>query len=104
MDILFDEPTGALDPEMVGEVLSVIRELAKEGTNSPRRVRTRQGGYELAKEGLTLVVVTHAMRFARDVADTIVFMEGGRIREVAPPQAFFADPQSERAGRFLTRP
>ena len=81
--ILFDEPTSALDPEMVGEVLSVI--------------------HELAKEGLTMVIVTHEMRFARDVADTIVFMEGGCIREVAPPQAFFTDPQSERAKRFLTR-
>lgn len=81
--ILFDEPTSALDPEMVGEVLGVIR--------------------ELAKEGLTMVVVTHEMSFARDVADTIVFMEGGCIREVAAPHTFFTDPQSERAKRFLTR-
>jgi len=51
-----------------------------------------------------MVVVTHEMRFARDVADTIVFMEGGRIREVAPPRTFLTDPQSEHAGRFLTRP
>ena len=81
--ILFDEPTSALDPEMVGEVLGVIR--------------------ELAQEGLTMVVVTHEMGFARDVADTIVFMEGGCIREVATPHAFFTDPQSDRAKRFLTR-
>lgn len=81
--ILFDEPTSALDPEMVGEVLSVIR--------------------ELAKEGMTMVVVTHEMGFARDVADTIVFMDGGRIVETAPPRAFFENPQSDRARRFLAR-
>ncbi|MGV7032312.1 amino acid ABC transporter ATP-binding protein [Methylobacterium symbioticum] len=81
--ILFDEPTSALDPEMVGEVLGVIR--------------------ELAKEGLTMVVVTHEMGFARDVADTIVFMDGGRIREVATPTAFFTNPQSDRAQRFIRR-
>jgi polar amino acid transport system ATP-binding protein len=81
--ILFDEPTSALDPEMVGEVLSVI--------------------HELAKEGLTMVIVTHEMRFARDVADTIVFMEGGCIREIAPPGTFFTEPRTDRAKRFLTR-
>jgi polar amino acid transport system ATP-binding protein len=81
--ILFDEPTSALDPEMVGEVLGVIR--------------------ELAREGLTMVVVTHEMAFARDVADTIVFMDGGCIREIAPPAEFFADPRTERARRFLGR-
>lgn len=81
--ILFDEPTSALDPEMVGEVLSVIR--------------------QLAAEGMTMVIVTHEMGFARDVADTIVFMEGGLIREVAPPNVFFENPQSERARRFVAR-
>lgn len=81
--ILFDEPTSALDPEMVGEVLSVIQ--------------------ELAKEGLTMVIVTHEMRFARDVADTIVFMDGGCIREIAPPGTFFTEPRTDRAKRFLTR-
>ena len=81
--ILFDEPTSALDPEMVGEVLSVI--------------------HELAKEGLTMVIVTHEMRFARDVADTIVFMEGGRIREITPPGTFFTKPRTDRAKRFLSR-
>lgn len=81
--ILFDEPTSALDPEMVGEVLGVIR--------------------ELAKEGLTMVVVTHEMGFARDVADTIVFMDAGRIREIAAPRDFFTNPQSERAKRFIQR-
>lgn len=81
--ILFDEPTSALDPEMVGEVLGVIR--------------------ELAREGLTMVIVTHEMSFARDVADTIVFMDGGRIREVAAPTDFFTDPQSDRARRFIFR-
>jgi polar amino acid transport system ATP-binding protein len=81
--ILFDEPTSALDPEMVGEVLCVIR--------------------ELAREGLTMVVVTHEMSFAREVADTIVFMDGGRIREVAAPTDFFSNPQSDRARRFIFR-
>jgi polar amino acid transport system ATP-binding protein len=81
--ILFDEPTSALDPEMVGEVLSVIR--------------------QLAAEGMTMVIVTHEMNFARDVADTIVFMEGGLIREVAPPNVFFENPQTERARRFVAR-
>ncbi|KOX56108.1 hypothetical protein ADL19_10405 [Streptomyces purpurogeneiscleroticus] len=82
--ILFDEPTSALDPEMVGEVLSVIR--------------------ELAREGLTMVIVTHEMSFAREIADTIVFMDGGRIREIAAPTDFFTNPQSERARRFIFRP
>ncbi|MFF9552290.1 amino acid ABC transporter ATP-binding protein [Methylobacterium fujisawaense] len=81
--ILFDEPTSALDPEMVGEVLSVIR--------------------ELAREGLTMVIVTHEMSFAREIADTIVFMDGGRIREIAAPTDFFTNPQSERARRFIFR-
>jgi polar amino acid transport system ATP-binding protein len=81
--ILFDEPTSALDPEMVGEVLSVIR--------------------QLAAEGMTMVIVTHEMGFARDVADTIVFMEGGLIREVAPPNVFFENPRTERARRFVAR-
>lgn len=81
--ILFDEPTSALDPEMVREVLCVIR--------------------ELAREGLTMVVVTHEMSFAREVADTIVFMDGGRIREVAAPMDFFTNPQSDRARRFVFR-
>lgn len=81
--ILFDEPTSALDPEMVGEVLNVIR--------------------QLAQEGMTMVIVTHEMGFARDVADTIVFMDGGRIQEVAPPDVFFDNPRTERARRFLSR-
>ncbi len=81
--ILFDEPTSALDPEMVGEVLGVIR--------------------ELAREGLTMVIVTHEMSFAREVADTIVFMDGGRIREVAAPGEFFTNPRSDRARRFILR-
>ncbi|GLS42845.1 amino acid ABC transporter ATP-binding protein [Methylobacterium brachythecii] len=81
--ILFDEPTSALDPEMVGEVLAVIR--------------------GLAQDGLTMVVVTHEMAFARKVADTIVFMDAGRVREVATPHDFFANPQSERTKRFIAR-
>ncbi|MCJ2065218.1 amino acid ABC transporter ATP-binding protein [Methylobacterium sp. J-088] len=81
--ILFDEPTSALDPEMVGEVLGVIR--------------------ELAREGLTMVIVTHEMSFARDVADTIVFMEGGCIREVATPHDFFTAPRTDRAKGFILR-
>lgn len=81
--ILFDKPTSALDPEMVGEVLGVIR--------------------ELAPEGMTMVVVTHEMGFARDVADTIVFMDGGRILETASPAVFFQNSKSERARRFISR-
>jgi polar amino acid transport system ATP-binding protein len=81
--MLFDEPTSALDPEMVGEVLTVIRDLA-------------QGG-------LTMIIVTHEMAFAREIADRLVFMDQGRIVEVAPPEQFFPAPASERARRFLAR-
>ena len=79
--MLFDEPTSALDPEMIGEVLDVM--------------------VELAETGMTMVVVTHEMGFARKVADTMVFMEAGRIVEVSPPQTFFTNPQSARARVFL---
>jgi polar amino acid transport system ATP-binding protein len=81
--LLFDEPTSALDPEMVGEVLTVMR--------------------ELASEGLTMLIVTHEMAFARDVADRIVFIDGGRIIETGAPMDFFTRPQTERARRFLAR-
>ncbi|MDR5759504.1 amino acid ABC transporter ATP-binding protein [Caballeronia sp. LZ035] len=81
--ILFDEPTSALDPEMVSEVLQVM--------------------LELAKSGMTMIVVTHEMGFARQAADRIVFMDAGRIVEVAQPDAFFAGPQSERGRDFLSR-
>jgi len=79
--MLFDEPTSALDPEMIGEVLDVMIELA--GT------------------GMTMVVVTHEMGFARKVADTMVFMESGQIVETAPPDIFFTAPKSARARLFL---
>jgi ABC-type polar amino acid transport system ATPase subunit len=79
--MLFDEPTSALDPEMIGEVLDVM--------------------VELAETGMTMVVVTHEMGFARKVADTMVFMEAGRIVEISPPQTFFTNPQSARARLFL---
>ncbi|MCW5624602.1 MAG: amino acid ABC transporter ATP-binding protein [Burkholderiales bacterium] len=79
--MLFDEPTSALDPEMVGEVLKVIR--------------------DLAADGMTMMVVTHEMGFARDVADRVVFIDHGRILEVTPPEQFFTAPQCERAERFL---
>ncbi|MEI9891763.1 MAG: amino acid ABC transporter ATP-binding protein [Caulobacteraceae bacterium] len=79
--LLFDEPTSALDPEMIGEVLSVIR--------------------ELAHSGITLVIVTHEMGFAREVADRIVFIDGGQILEDAPPSRFFSAPGHPRAQRFL---
>jgi ABC-type polar amino acid transport system ATPase subunit len=79
--MLFDEPTSALDPEMIGEVLDVMVELA--GT------------------GMTMVVVTHEMGFARKVADTMVFMEAGRIVEVSSPDTFFTNPQTARARTFL---
>ena len=81
--ILFDEPTSALDPEMINEVLDVMVELA--GT------------------GITMVCVTHEMGFARKVADTMVFMEAGRIVEVAPPEKFFSNPESERCRMFLNQ-
>ena len=79
--MLFDEPTSALDPEMVGEVLQVMK--------------------GLARDGMTMVCVTHEMGFAREVADTVWFMDGGRIVEVAGPEAFFGRPETERARKFL---
>jgi ABC-type polar amino acid transport system ATPase subunit len=81
--MLFDEPTSALDPEMVGEVLDVM--------------------VELAESGMTMVVVTHEMGFARRVADRVVFMDQGEIVEVAPPAAFFDHPRNERTRRFLSQ-
>jgi ABC-type polar amino acid transport system ATPase subunit len=81
--MLFDEPTSALDPEMIREVLDVME--------------------DLAREGMTMVCVTHEMGFARRVADTVVFMDRGRIVESAPPAAFFAAPQTERCREFLGR-
>ena len=81
--MLFDEPTSALDPEMVGEVLELMG--------------------ALAKEGMTMVVVTHEMGFARQVADRVVFMDEGAILEENEPQAFFAAPQQERTRKFLAQ-
>ena len=81
--MLFDEPTSALDPELVGEVLAVIR--------------------DLARDGMTMLVVTHEMQFAREVGTRLVFMDGGRIVEDTRPEAFFANPASERAREFLRR-
>ncbi|MDP9401970.1 MAG: amino acid ABC transporter ATP-binding protein [Actinomycetota bacterium] len=81
--MLFDEPTSALDPEMIKEVLDVMT--------------------ELASEGKTMVVVSHEMGFARSAAQRVVFMDDGRIVEVAPPDRFFSDPQSERAKDFLSK-
>ncbi len=80
--MLFDEPTSALDPEMVGEVLAVMR--------------------ALAKDGMTMMCVTHEMGFAREVADRVWFMDAGQILETADPQAFFKNPQHPRAQRFLS--
>jgi len=81
--MLFDEPTSALDPEMVKEVLDVMTELANDGT--------------------TMLVVSHEMGFARQVADRMVFMDEGQIVEVAPPAEFFADPRHERTKLFLSQ-
>ncbi len=81
--MLFDEPTSALDPEMVGEVLDVMR--------------------ELAQEKMTMVVVTHEMGFAREVATRVMFMDGGNFVEEAPPQEFFGQPKNERLKTFLSR-
>jgi putative glutamine transport system ATP-binding protein len=81
--LLFDEPTSALDPEMIGEVLDVIR--------------------DLAHTGITMAIVTHEMGFAREVADRVVFVDGGRILEIDAPSVFFANPQHERARAFLSK-
>ena len=79
--MLFDEPTSALDPEMVGEVLEVMK--------------------ELAKEGMTMVVVTHEMGFAKEVADTVIFMEEGKVAEKGTPQEIFENPSHPRLKEFL---
>jgi glutamate transport system ATP-binding protein len=81
--ILFDEPTSALDPEMITEVLDVMR--------------------DLAAAGMTMMVVSHEMGFARSAANRVVFMDGGRVLEQAPPEQFFADPTTERAKDFLSK-
>ncbi len=81
--MLFDEPTSSLDPELVGEVLSVMR--------------------NLATEGMTMVVVTHEMSFARDVCQEVVFMDEGQVVEQSTPEKFFSNPQTDRAKRFLAR-
>jgi glutamate/aspartate transport system ATP-binding protein len=81
--MLFDEPTSALDPETISEVLDVMT--------------------ELAQDGMTMMVVTHEMGFARHVAHRVVFMDGGRILEQAAAQAFFAEPATDRARLFLSK-
>ncbi len=81
--MLFDEPTSALDPELVGEVLATMK--------------------ELAEEGMTMVVVTHEMGFAREVADWVVYMHGGRIIEVGHPEEIFENPVEERTREFLSK-
>jgi len=81
--MLFDEPTSALDPEMIGEVLDVMR--------------------DLAKEGMTMVIVTHEMGFAREAADRIIFMDEGKILEMTKPSEFFENPKNERTKQFLSR-
>jgi general L-amino acid transport system ATP-binding protein len=81
--MLFDEPTSALDPEMIKEVLDVM--------------------VELAREGMTMMVVTHEMGFAKTVADRVIFMDGGSIVEAAPPAEFFGQPKTDRAKLFLSQ-
>ena len=81
--MLFDEPTSALDPEMIGEVLDVMK--------------------TLAKEGMTMVVVTHEMGFAREVADRVIFMDSGKIVEVGSPEHFFTNPSHDRTKLFLNQ-
>jgi ABC-type polar amino acid transport system ATPase subunit len=81
--MLFDEPTSALDPELVGEVLEVIR--------------------ALAADGMTMLVVTHEMQFAREVGTRVLFMDAGRVLEDAPPRMFFTNPRQTRAKEFLRR-
>jgi polar amino acid transport system ATP-binding protein len=79
--MLFDEPTSALDPELVGEVLGVMK--------------------QLAEDGMTMMVVTHEMKFAHEVADRVIFIDGGRIVEEGPPKAVFGNPRNERTRAFL---
>ena len=81
--LLFDEPTSALDPEMVGEVLELMK--------------------TLAKDGMTMLVVTHEMGFAREVASRVIFIDGGHIQEDKPPQEFFANPENQRLRDFLSK-
>lgn len=81
--ILFDEPTSALDPELVGEVLSVMK--------------------KVAKEGITMIVVTHEMSFASDIASRVIFMDGGVVVEEGPPNEIFSNPKEERTKQFLKR-
>lgn len=81
--ILFDEPTASLDPELVGEVLKVMQ--------------------NMAKEGMTMIVATHEMQFAREVANHVIFMEGGKIVEEGPPEQIFYQPKVERTKNFLSR-
>ncbi len=81
--ILFDEPTSALDPELIGEVLNVMKELAKEGT--------------------TMIVVTHEMQFAQDVTNKVIFMDGGKVVEEGTPKEIFTHPKEERTKQFLRR-
>ena len=81
--MLFDEPTSALDPEMVGEVLSLMK--------------------DLANSGMTMVIVTHEMGFARDVSDKVVFLNEGRIVEQNTPEEFFGNPQHPRLKEFLSK-
>ena len=81
--MLFDEPTSALDPEMVGEVLEVMK--------------------QLARDGMTMIVVTHEMGFAREVADRVIFMDGGVIVEQGSPEDVLVNPKEERTRAFLKR-
>ena len=81
--MLFDEPTSALDPEMVGEVLDVMK--------------------ELARDGMTMVVVTHEMGFAREVADRVIFLDDGLIAEEGSPKEIFENPKTERLQTFLSK-
>ena len=81
--MLFDEPTSALDPEVIGEVLEVM--------------------VNLAKEGMTMIVVTHEMGFAREVGDRVIFMDAGQVVEVGSPEHFFTNPEEERTKSFLSK-
>ena len=83
MPFLFDEPTSALDPEMVGEVLKIMQ--------------------DLAKEGLTMIVVTHEMEFARDVSSRVIFMDKGSLLSKGDPKEIFSNPKEERTKEFLQR-
>ncbi|WP_405740543.1 amino acid ABC transporter ATP-binding protein [Streptomyces sp. NBC_01525] len=101
--LLFDEPTSALDPELVGEVLDVIKDLGRAREVPPSGRTTGPHGHAPARQGTTMIVVTHEIGFAREVADTVVFMDDGRIVEQGPPSQVLGAPREARTRAFLSK-